>query len=409
MNILDIQNTAADNYYKAIANLKGVDVASSSINFQVINTRGFANTGNTRFVQLIDGMDSQAPALNFPVGNLNGPSELDVESLELIPGASSALYGPNAFSGVLLINSKNPFEYQGLSAFQKIGMNHMNDTQSNYTAQPMYEGSLRYAKAYNNKFAYKINFSYSVAEDWHGNSDMDRNAATNPFASIGGVNPGADRLHYQGDEAGVNLALLAQSDDFLSYGLLNINKYSNNKFPRAYIKAGDLPNHPVDDDTIAHFGDLLGVDHIFGLVVKEAVERNDVSPEKHFVHAATLFYSVFLGKGVVEIGVKGDNFHAEGIGADGDFFSNITEFLGIRMHQEAINLANNDPARPSVLPAGFFNYFGDYGVEYLRYLSVEEGLLPGEIQGLPSDERMQIEYAAHNYARDQNRWSILGR
>jgi len=209
MNILDIQNTSADNYYKAIANLKGVDVASSSINFQVINTRGFANTGNTRFVQLIDGMDSQAPALNFPVGNLNGPSELDVESLELIPGASSALYGPNAFSGVLLINSKNPFEYQGLSAFQKIGMNHMNDTQSNYTAQPMYEGSLRYAKAYNNKFAYKINFSYSVAEDWHGNSDMDRNAATNPFASIGGINPGADRLHYQVMRQGY-LALLAQ-------------------------------------------------------------------------------------------------------------------------------------------------------------------------------------------------------
>ena len=64
-------------------------------------------------------MDTQAPALNFPVGNLNGPSELDVESLELIPGASSALYGPNAFSGVLLINSKNPFEYQGLSAFKR--------------------------------------------------------------------------------------------------------------------------------------------------------------------------------------------------------------------------------------------------------------------------------------------------
>ena len=83
MNILDIQNTSADNYYKAIANLKGVDVASSSINFQVINTRGFANTGNTRFVQLIDGMDSQAPALNFPVGNLNGPSAVSYTHLTL--------------------------------------------------------------------------------------------------------------------------------------------------------------------------------------------------------------------------------------------------------------------------------------------------------------------------------------
>ena len=246
MNILDIQNTSADNYYKAIANLKGIDVTSSSINFQVYNSRGFSNNGNTRFVQLVDGMDTQAPGLNFPIGNLNGPSELDVESIEFIPGPSSALYGPNAFNGVLLISSKNPFEYQGFSAFQKIGMNHINDIQSNYTAQPYYEASIRYAKAYNNKFAFKVNFSYQVAEDWHGNSSVDRNASTNPFASIGGVNPGADRLHFQGDEAGVNLALLAQSDDFLTYGQLPLNKFSNNKFPRTYISAGDLPNHAVN-------------------------------------------------------------------------------------------------------------------------------------------------------------------
>ena len=84
MDVLAVQSTPADNYYKAIANLKGVDVATSSINFQIINTRGFGSTGNTRFVQLTDGMDTQAPALNFPIGNLNGPSELDVESLELL-------------------------------------------------------------------------------------------------------------------------------------------------------------------------------------------------------------------------------------------------------------------------------------------------------------------------------------
>ncbi|MDX5478555.1 MAG: carboxypeptidase-like regulatory domain-containing protein, partial [Cyclobacteriaceae bacterium] len=36
MDILSIRETAADNYYKGIANLKGVDVTSSSINFQII-------------------------------------------------------------------------------------------------------------------------------------------------------------------------------------------------------------------------------------------------------------------------------------------------------------------------------------------------------------------------------------
>jgi outer membrane receptor protein involved in Fe transport len=34
--------------------------------------------------------------LNFVLGNLIGVSEIDVQSVELLPGASSALYGANA-------------------------------------------------------------------------------------------------------------------------------------------------------------------------------------------------------------------------------------------------------------------------------------------------------------------------
>lgn len=206
MDILAIRDTPADNYYKGIANLKGVDVTTSSINFQIINARGFNSTGNTRFVQLTDGMDTQAPALNFPIGNLNGPSELDVESVEFIPGASSALYGPNAFNGILLVNSKSPFEYQGLSAFVKQGVNHINGTAGEPSSpQPMYEGSIRYAKAFNNKFAFKLNASYMQAVDWHGTDQTDlgeRFQGNLPF------NPGANRVHVFGDEVSNNIGLL---------------------------------------------------------------------------------------------------------------------------------------------------------------------------------------------------------
>lgn len=212
MDILAIRDTPADNYYKGIANLKGVDVTSSSINFQIINARGFNSTGNTRFVQLTDGMDTQAPALNFPIGNLNGPSELDVESVEFIPGASSALYGPNAFNGILLVNSKSPFEYQGLSAFYKQGVNHINGQPGEPTSpQPMYEGSIRYAKAFNNKFAFKVNASYMQALDWHGTdqTDLSRESQGNlPF------NPGANRVHVFGDEVSNNVGLLRNSAGF---------------------------------------------------------------------------------------------------------------------------------------------------------------------------------------------------
>ena len=247
MDIRALSQVASDDYYKSIANLKGVDVTSSSINFQIINTRGFGSTGNTRFVQLIDGMDTQAPALNFPIGNLNGPSELDVESVELIPGTSSALYGPNAFNGVLLINSKNPFEYQGLSAFAKVGMNHVGKEEDFNGPSPVWEGSIRYAKAYNNKFAFKVNLSYMKAEDWHATSSLDREAGRTPSGFS--FNPGADRLNYMGDEAAINLAIFQLSSAWNTFASSGTSYYNNIFAPglsaRNYAQAGDLPSHVV--------------------------------------------------------------------------------------------------------------------------------------------------------------------
>lgn len=215
MNILNIQNTASDNYYKGLINLKGLDMTTSSINFQIINARGFNSTGNVRFVQLTDGMDTQAPALNFPIGNLNGPSELDVESVDFIPGAASALYGPNAFNGVLLVNSKSPFDYQGLSAFAKFSVNHLGDSDLEReghgkigpgSAQPMYEAAIRYAKAFNNKFAIKVALSYSKATDWYGTNLQDRYPGRTPSGFT--TNPGADRIHAFGDEVSAQLGLV---------------------------------------------------------------------------------------------------------------------------------------------------------------------------------------------------------
>jgi outer membrane receptor protein involved in Fe transport len=88
-----IREVPAPSFYDAIANLKGVDVVTSSILFKTMGTRGFNGSGNVRMNQLVDGMDNQAPGLNFAVGNIVGLNELDVDNVELLPGASSALYG----------------------------------------------------------------------------------------------------------------------------------------------------------------------------------------------------------------------------------------------------------------------------------------------------------------------------
>jgi len=164
-DLLAIKNQPAPDFYDALANMKGVSTNNGSLNMTSVNTRGFATIANVRFVQWVDGMDTQAPLLNFPTGTIMGLGELDAESMELIPGAASALYGPNAFNGILIMQSKSPFEYQGLSAQIKQGVT-SSDAGGTH---PLGQYTVRYAKAFRDKFAFKVNFSYMKATDWTGN------------------------------------------------------------------------------------------------------------------------------------------------------------------------------------------------------------------------------------------------
>ncbi|HNF43110.1 MAG TPA: carboxypeptidase-like regulatory domain-containing protein, partial [Ferruginibacter sp.] len=63
----NIRNSPVSNYYDVVTTLKGVDITTSSLTFKTPTTRGFNSSGNTRFNQLVDGMDNQAPGLNFSV------------------------------------------------------------------------------------------------------------------------------------------------------------------------------------------------------------------------------------------------------------------------------------------------------------------------------------------------------
>src|SRR5579863_6663834 len=171
----------AASFYDAIANLKGVDAVTSSLLFKTMGTRGFNGSGNTRMNQFVDGMDNQAPGLNFSVGNIDGLNELDLDNVELLPGASSALYGSGGMTGTILMTSKDPFKYQGLSAFYKQGVNHLGDNQS--SAAPYYDFGARYAKAFNDKFAFRISGEYTWAKDWMATDTRDCVPATGQVLS----------------------------------------------------------------------------------------------------------------------------------------------------------------------------------------------------------------------------------
>ena len=188
LDMIAIKETPSANFYDGLGALKGVDITSASLGFKVINTRGFNSTSPVRSLQIIDGVDNQSPGLNFSLGNFLGSSELDIMRVEIIQGASSAYYGPNAFNGVISMTTLSPFMNQGLTIQYKFG------------SRNLFENSFRLAEKFQNKkgediFAYKINVSYMQAHDW----EADNMAAVDGTTSA--KNPGGyDAINRYGDE-----------------------------------------------------------------------------------------------------------------------------------------------------------------------------------------------------------------
>ena len=205
--IKDIKTNASADFYDGLENLKGVDINVNSLTFKAINTRGFATFANTRFVQLVDGMDNSAPALNFPLGNLLGMTETDVLSVEIIPGASSALYGANAFNGILLMESKNPFDHQGISGQYKHGITSQDAAGDN----EFRDLQVRWGHKFSDKVAMKVNFAYLLGTDWIADSEVDKLGRVDENGV--GLTRAAynhDGINIYGDEVATNIKNVAQ-------------------------------------------------------------------------------------------------------------------------------------------------------------------------------------------------------
>lgn len=195
-----IRQSAQPSYFDAIENLKGIQLMTPSLGFKVYNTRGFANPTNVRFVQLVDGRDNQAPHIGAPIASALAPSDLDIQRVEVLPGAASALYGLNALNGLINLMTKNPFDSPGLSVGQKTGVNHLGE--GAVRPQVFSESSIRYAQVIGPKLAFKINLVYQTGYDWIARATADLNPTANAsLGLLGADNPGRDRVNAYGDES----------------------------------------------------------------------------------------------------------------------------------------------------------------------------------------------------------------
>jgi len=238
--VKDIKRTASPSFYDGLENLKEVQMNTSSMSFKSINTRGFATVSNTRFMQLVDGMDNSSPLLNFVLGNLIGVSELDLANAELLPGASSALYGANAFNGILFMNSKNPFNSEGVSAYVKYGQTN----QKAAGANDYVDYGVRVSHKFDEHFAAKANFTFMKGKEWYATDYRDKDLVNNV---------GLDRSYYNynginvyGDEASTNIKGVGQT--LSSLGLIpasTVNLLPNVNVSRTGYNEVDLTDNKV--------------------------------------------------------------------------------------------------------------------------------------------------------------------
>jgi outer membrane receptor for ferrienterochelin and colicins len=120
---------------KLLQSAPGIEVVQSGVFDFSVNMRGFNRTLNRRVLTLIDGRD--------PGGVLLGAQEWasyavlpdDIAQVEIIRGPGSAVYGANAFNGVVSLLTKEPRFHQGGRAVLTGG------TRASGSASGMYAGA----------------------------------------------------------------------------------------------------------------------------------------------------------------------------------------------------------------------------------------------------------------------------
>jgi outer membrane receptor protein involved in Fe transport len=296
--LTDIKKSASNSFYDGLVNLKGVQSREGSYGFKSINARGFSDFSNSRFVQMVDGVDTSAPALNFSQGNLLGVSELDILNVEVLPGASSALYGANAYNGLMLMNTKNPFDHAGISVLFKGGVTSQEAAGTN----PFYDLSTRMAYKFSDAFAAKVNLSYFEVEEWHATDDRNKEIDTNEIID-GSIDNTIDYdgASLYGDELFTNISFIGSLVNIPVPGGILVNRtgYAERDL------VGDYKSRNVKFDASLHYRPLKNesLEIIYG--TRLAMGDNLFQGTSRFAQR-----NYYIGQQKLEI--KGDNFYLRG-------------------------------------------------------------------------------------------------
>lgn len=209
------KETAHGQIGKTMEGLPGVSVVQSGMNDFNINTRGFNNSINRRVLVMVDGIDPSTPMLNLVEWNSFGTGLYDIERIEVVRGPGSALYGMNAYNGVINITTVAPkdalgtrvgllggeYETYGMNArhatelsenlFIKVNAGYRHQRQSwvnsrefGYNGQPIDGGFLEYPGLAPDRPGNRGGFGVIDADNTWADVIEDRKGAYNMFGNL---------------------------------------------------------------------------------------------------------------------------------------------------------------------------------------------------------------------------------
>ena len=133
---------------------KGLDIVQGGLAQNTIVARGFNNAFSGTLRTITDNRFANLPSLRYNAYYFIPLVNEDIEQIEIVRGPGSALYGPNATSGVMHIITRSPFSSAGTWASVSIG------------ERDLFQGMARHAGLFGDRVGYKISAQYMQGTDW---------------------------------------------------------------------------------------------------------------------------------------------------------------------------------------------------------------------------------------------------
>ena len=253
VTVLEAREIASDVTISSAAilrNVAAVDVSQTGVDRREVVLRGFNNAFSSAAYILTDNRQAAVPSLGVNIHSIMPNMSIDLESVEIVRGPGSALYGAGVDAGVVHYITKDPFTYQGTTFSAGGG------------ERSSFVGQFRHAGVIQN-WGYKITGQYAQADDFELNANDPLDAAqlagdaTNP-ATGEPLNPrnydyqkfnvngmlkyrfnGKTALSFNGGFSALDASVLSgigtvQADNFgYAYGQVRLN--ANRLFAQAYL------------------------------------------------------------------------------------------------------------------------------------------------------------------------------